>query len=403
MTKFADFISASLKYLTIICIIVIPFFPLRVVLPLSFLNLALFVVKKFYDTKNKKNSLSITDFLIICYIVLLGISNLISIYPRSKIIYFLINTIFGTFYFVAKDVFKDKKPRALIINLIVIAGFVVSMIGINQYLLKEKTNLEWVDQNEFSEIRTRVTSTFKNPNVLGEYLLLIMPFSTYMIMQKQNYIRKIFYTFSTLASLLTLILTFSRGCWLGLIVQLIIFSIFTFDLNSLILQTTGTILIFPLLPETITKRLKSISNIKETSINCRFLIWKNCASMVKTFFLTGIGFGIDNFKFVYRKFSPEEAPPIHLHNLFLQILIENGIFGLLFFLLIIISVIKTSLSITLKSNKNSAKFKLNLACLSAVCGFLVQGIFDNCFYEKRIFILWWIICAFITTQELGFS
>lgn len=68
----------------------------------------------------------------------------------------------------------------------------------------------------FSDISGRVVSTFANPNVLAEYLILMIPFAGAMLITSESKTERAFYplTFASLA--ICLIFTWSRGAWLGL-------------------------------------------------------------------------------------------------------------------------------------------------------------------------------------------
>jgi len=70
---------------------------------------------------------------------------------------------------------------------------------------------------------------------------------------------------------------------------------------------------------------------KEQIGNGRLLLWENSLPLVKKYWL--IGCGLDNFKDAY----PQEGSLKYdkAHNVYLQILITNGLFALIFFLLLL--------------------------------------------------------------------
>ena len=64
-----------------------------------------------------------------------------------------------------------------ILAAIALGGVLVSLYGFWQRLNPGDYNTGWVDKDMFSSITFRVYSTFANPNVLGEYFLLVIPFA----------------------------------------------------------------------------------------------------------------------------------------------------------------------------------------------------------------------------------
>ncbi len=61
--------------------------------------------------------------------------------------------------------------------MLVFAGVAVSMYGVYQYFFYAPDNTNgWIDSDMFYSISKRVYSTLENPNVLAEYLLLVIPF-----------------------------------------------------------------------------------------------------------------------------------------------------------------------------------------------------------------------------------
>ena len=87
----------------------------------------------------------------------------------------------------------------------------------------------WIDEEMFEEAVVRVDSTMENPNVLGEFLLLMIPLSAvFMLKEKFTKLSKYFYVIAFATGCLCMILTQSRGCWLGLILCTALFVTFSF-------------------------------------------------------------------------------------------------------------------------------------------------------------------------------
>ena len=86
----------------------------------------------------------------------------------------------------------------------------------------------------------------------------------------------------------------------------------------------------------------------------------------------------------------------HPHNLFLSIWCGLGIIGLLLFISIQTLFFKRLITYYIKfrkSNNNNIKFLSTflLTLITTMIGLLIQGMFDNIWYNNSIFLLFFII------------
>ncbi|MBQ6529531.1 MAG: O-antigen ligase family protein, partial [Clostridia bacterium] len=239
----------------------------------------------------------------------------------------------------------------------------------------------------------RVYSTLGNPNVLGEYLLLVLPIAAvFMLKPKWSDLSKYAYGAAFLVLALCLILTQSRGCWLGFIVSVIIFV--TFYEGKLWGLVPLVLLILPfVIPQTIVERVMSIGNMEDTSTSYRVFIWLGTLGMMKYYWLGGIGMGEAAFAKVYPFFSYNAIIAPHSHNTFLQLLVEAGIGGLGMFLVMQGVFLKQMSVVYRADNKKSLDSMTALAIASGVAGFLVQSMFDYTFYNYRVMAVFFMLLA----------
>ncbi|MEG1880576.1 MAG: O-antigen ligase family protein, partial [Oscillospiraceae bacterium] len=149
-----------------------------------------------------------------------------------------------------------------------------------------------------------------------------------------------------------------------------------------------------LLPESIINRFASIGDMKDSSTSYRVFIWIGTLAMMKDYWLSGIGMGSDAFSAVYPFYSYNAIVAPHAHNLFLQILVESGAVGILAFLAILFVFYK-KLMVGHKygGGKGSPLSTMIVAIGAGVTGFLAQGMFDNCFYNYRVMMVFWTVLA----------
>ncbi len=224
---------------------------------------------------------------------------------------------------------------------------------------------------------------FPDPHSLALYVNLIFAllFISFFIYQALN--KKLFYFLLALSSTVQL-LTFSRGGYLIFFIELLmIFFLIkesrkiTFFLLFILLTSLFLLPIF-------SERFLSIVNFSDFSISERFNLWNKAIKLILNHPLEGIGLG--NFPFYVNRFL-KYYNPINLHNSYLEIAAETGIFALIFFVLFNALIIY------------QAAKKQHLPLIIPLTGFLIHGFFESNIYNVPNFSLFLIICAIILTTE----
>ena len=151
---------------------------------------------------------------------------------------------------------------------------------------------------------------------------------------------KYYYFFITLASVLSLIVSQTRGAWIAFIIGLTFFSFLTKKriLFVLLILFIIIVLVFP----SFQLRFNSIFNIDDYPDNERLLIWESAFEMWKDSPI--LGHGIGSFEKLYQeKYILEEAKVKirrFAHSNIFNLLAEAGILGLLSYLCLFISLFK---------------------------------------------------------------
>ena len=284
-----------------------------------------------------------------------------------------------------------RKELDRLVMLLVCAGTVVSAYGGVQYLLGVTGSAAWVDSDMFSSITTRVYSTLQNPNVLAEYLLLIIPFAAAGVMTAKRWRGRVLYALAFCAMCVCMILTLSRGGWLGLLFAGAVF-LLLMDRRFILLGIVALVALYFVLPETVIERFTSIGDLSDGSTSYRLSIWLGTVSMLKDYWLCGVGPGVTAFNMVYPAYSYNSVAAPHAHNLFLQIMCDCGICGLVVFLVILFLFFRVTCGALSRETDRTSRYGL-IASISAMCGFLVQSMTDHSFYNYRVLLLFWIFLA----------
>lgn len=378
-------------------IILFPFLPTMAVVGMILISLVSFIFKLITD-ENFKYKKTPLDIPIVIFTIIMLISTISSFAMTNSIKVFLVYFTFVASYYLIVNSINTKTQLMTLIQGIIFAGIIVSLYGIYQYIFGFAEGTIWTD-NEMFDIKTRVVSTFENPNVLGEYLLLLLPISAGYIFSKKSIYSKSSNLIATGLLGLCMIFTYSRGNWVGLIVAIALFFAF-YDRKIIWLGILAALFIPAFIPDSILDRFMSIGNQADTSTSYRVHIWFGTLRLLKDYWLTGIGLGSEAFKTVYQHYSYAGVIAPHSHNLYLQIIAENGVFGLITFASIILLYYKMSIS-TIINNKNDKLMKSTITGLSAgLFGYLVQGLFDNVWYNYRIVFMFFLILALTSSAIL---
>ena len=331
------------------------------------------------------------DALVVLFFIVLCYSTLTSYFIRDSINVLVVHTLMLAFYFVLTRTINSRYKLYLLIGLLTISASVTSLYGVYQYFGGAATTEAWVDTTMFEDIQSRAGSTFSNPNILGEYLIMMIPLALSLLWYRKKLIYKGIFAAMLGLMGICMLLTFSRGAWLGLIVALVGFSVVR-DKRLFGLFIIGLFIMPFVLPPSIIHRFTSIGNLADTSSSYRMSILLGSLRMAQDYWISGIGLGSLAFKAIYPKYSLAAAYALHSHNVYIQVILEMGVAGALVFMLIILVFIRAALA---RQNKIKDVFlsTVMLAACVGIAGYLVQGLVENIWYNYRVLQTFWVVLA----------
>ena len=339
--------------------------------------------------KIKKNPITIPALV---YCGLFIVATLLSKNISVSIPVCVLTVAFVLFALVIYYSIDTRKQFDLLIDVLILSAALVSCYGILQYLFGwGYQSAAWVDNDMFSSISFRVSSTLENPNMLGHYLILVIPLGGAKFLASKG-IRKLYYFCCCAAMCLCMILTFSRGAWLGLMFAALIF-VAMLKPQLLLLAPVALVVLYFVLPDTIVSRFTSIGNLGDRSTSYRVSIWFSSIAMLKDGnWIKGIGPGNEVFSKLFNLYAQDQVIAPHAHNLFIQLACEGGILLLIVFVVIVLIFIRQLLAASGREENQESKF-IQTAFLSGVIGFLVQGMTDYSFYNKRLMLVFWVFLS----------
>ncbi len=332
------------------------------------------------------------DFLVACFMAVMLFGGIVTYGGTLSLRSALIYTVLILGYFLSVGLLNSKNNLKRAVRALCLSLFLVGLYGLYQNFTGN-ISTEWIDTDMFDSIGGRVVSTFENPNMLGQYFILLLPILAAAAISERSLTAKSSSMVAFAVGAVCLIYTWARGAWLGFLFAAVIF-LLMWSRKSMAFLVTGICalpFLIPYLPESILARFSSIGDLTDTSTNYRVYIWRGSMNLASDYAWTGIGVGESAFDRIYPYYSfagIEKAP--HAHNLFLQLFIEVGIPGFLIFMALLVCFFQSGFSLAKCGEDKGVRL---IGC-GAVCGILaalVQGMADYIWYNYRVFFVFWVV------------
>jgi len=380
-------------------IIALPFLPNEATLIFTAVVVFSYVIK--IMTNKERNFVKDPIAMpLIAFTLVQIITTIISVDPVLSAQNLVVSLVSLALYFVIVNTLKSKEDFDRAIKIFIITAFILSILGIIQYFTLGTTSKAWVDVELNPDVKTRVVGTFGNPNVFAEYLEHILPVAITLIFVYKKWMNKLIMFIMAGTMFICLLMTFSRGAWLGFAFAALLFVILKMA-QYIPLFIAGSIAAIPLLPKVVIQRISTIGNVQDTSNAYRTYIWEGTINMIKDFWVTGVGYGYWAFKNTFLEYGIKGSKAWHSHNMYLEIMAEMGIFGMLTFAWVVFSIFVT----TIKFARKTKDRYFSYVSVGLLCGFLsimVHGIAEHILYMPKSVILFWMFAAFISSaRNLG--
>lgn len=222
-------------------------------------------------------------------------------------------------------------------------------------------------RTQFIAIADRASSTFTNPLFLALFLCMTVPFCTYCLFCFHGTGKKIFAGACLLLSVGGIAVSYSRGPYLAVCIVFFVLLFYGKKYAWKLLCAGGMLLAgLSVVAGGVFRRLLTLFSGKDISVNTRSDIWEACFEMLRGHWLFGYGTGVGNVRRMLHDTYHIRQP--HAHNLFLQILLENGLVGLVLFGAILVLFVYNVYRLAKKGGKCRIMAVTLLASLAGFCG-----------------------------------
>ncbi|MBI4753151.1 O-antigen ligase family protein [Candidatus Desantisbacteria bacterium] len=253
-------------------------------------------------------------------------------------------------------------------------------------------------------ITPAVDPVYRDNNYFAHLLVMIIPFVFYLTFISRSLFLNVLLFILFFAMIMSCILTFSRGGFLGLI-GIMAFIILKSQKKLLLLIIIGmfaTVAIF-FMPSQYNERIKSILSYEQDSTAMqRVYAWQAGYKMFLSNPLTGVGVG--NFKDLSIQYNPKMPDKITAHNSFVQVVAECGLPGIIIFLALFITTGRELLRLrqfAQKSHKHLWLLPIVNMIEVSICGYIIGYSFSSGTYLWLLYILMGLtaVLSQITTQK----
>ncbi len=287
--------------------------------------------------------------------------------------------------------FIDSKYKKYIIYSILFFGFIQVIYALLQiYKVKSIFGIEVI--RDYDMYKVWADGFISNPNFFGSYMLICLSYSIGFYMDSDKEMIHLIYQFLIIVFLIGLLISNTLSCFIGLFVVLLFLLVHSIKTKNylkymivLILFLLTTTTISNMGKTTLIKDLHKMffetkeiakGHVEDSYGTKRMYIWKETLKIVPKNIVHGVG--IDNFvrafndRILIHKYTKDGVVKYRVydkvHNEYLQILITEGIFALISYLLFYGYIVFTGL-------KNSFTTKKVLLLLPII-GYLVQAFFN---------------------------
>lgn len=289
---------------------------------------------------------------------------------------------------------RDRRTMMWVLGAMTTAGFLVGGHAVFDYLTGASSGAGFI--TTAGQLIGRETAGFGQPNQLGGFLVVIAPLAavgTFLARRGRP-----FFAATTVLAALGVYVSFSRGALIGLAVVPFVF------LRGWRLWLVGPLLIlvvFLSAPGAITARFATLSS-SGSELATRTDIWRAAEAIWVRHPILGVGVG--GFPQAYatvpipdKLYLPATifVPPPHAHNLFLNVLAEQGVIGLLALLALVVVAGRTALR--MRAGPDRETRWLGTALVAALLAFLVHNLFDVTMFDSvtgpYVLVLFGVIAA----------
>lgn len=377
---------------------VFAFLPLLSSSGISFICILTFVSYLVKLIRGKRTlKLTFTDICVIFFGICLYLGNRFSVSSEgtSQTSVLLISLL--TAYFTVTNTIKTGAWLNRCIKALIISFSFVLISGFAGYLISGSSIKEIEIINEL--IPNSLIQAYSFNSLLIIMSVALLPMCIMSFIRSEGETVKTAYLLTIICSFSCIIISNSIGALVSCIVCIIIYALLNSrkSLPPVVLGLVTIPLIILLLPSSWVGEIKSFFGVDRILSAQLADNVSTTSKIISDAFLCGIGLNDGAFEKVYPLYS---SSPIgtntYSHSLYTQLCVSVGFTGLLIFIIMILSLIKSFFSYYSKSSGDNEYYRgISLTSFIGIFSLLILGITDYIFNSPLVFTLFFLMCALL--------
>ena len=247
---------------------------------------------------------------------------------------------------------------------------------------------------------------FKDENDFALYINTIIPFCVAMFLYEESKMKKLFYAVSIVIGVISIIVSFSRGGFVGFVAMVVFGWLFIGKkIGSLILICLLGIILFSFTGEKYRTEMSTITDTQSGTIHGRRLAW---GAAWRMFLDNPLGVGGNNFQVRYPEYqSSEETRNMWgrvAHSLWFTLIPELGILGIFIYLSLLYYNLKDIFWVRQMEYDDNPELiylhYLSFAFIASFAGFFASATGLSVLYYPHY---WYFIGILVATKNIASS
>src|SRR5512136_1538563 len=296
-------------------------------------------------------------------------------------------------FFLVTDTVRDAQRLSVITRWLVIGGSLAAAIAVFLYLLPDQNSMDLLSRlrvfnypegpgvqryiRDDPTLPQRATGTAIDPNALGGLLIMMLTLAVPQLFAQRPVLRRGWLIIGLGLMALALLLSFSRGSSVGVIIALGALGVVRYrKLLLIMLVALALVLILPQTQGYVTHffdglQVLSDADSSDLSTQMRVREYTNALILIQRYPVFGVGF----------TGTPDIDTYLQVANLYLLMASEMGLVGLTTFLIVIAVLFVGGWRIRAQATDRSELEPIWWGFHTALFGALIGGVFDHYFFN----------------------
>jgi putative inorganic carbon (HCO3(-)) transporter len=314
---------------------------------------------------------------------------------------------------------RSRQDVLRLLSALLGTGLVIALLGLAQFFLFKNTLV-------LEDGVRRVHTVYGSANSIGLLFDYVLPIGLALVMARVSWRKRLFALALCLPLLVVLYLTQSLGAWVAIALSSLFIVVLSIRSRKLLLVGALVVVIglagvFAVFHSSILNRVADWHSNQRgiSTVTKRLYLWQTAADMIHD--RPWLGYGMDNWLCYYSRnnlcdghghlphywilndpvtHAPtglhDEPTLSHPHDIFLQVWVSMGIFGLLAFVAVLVLFYWLFARILrqLRSMGGEPALRwMTVAVGAAMLAALVQGLVDSAFLEQDLAFCFWMLVA----------